>query len=612
MVTPAPAVPAIQAWPPLAGPAAAVAPALLEWAARDDAAMPRLCLVTGGPGSGKSHLLAWLLAGSDSDPRTTVHATVPARGQIAETLAWEFGHQLGYGPLSADELLARVAADPRPLRFLLPDLHAAGRGPTDLPAARPQDAVERLVGPLLALPHVRAAVEVGALDLLPAEGALVLALGPHRFGPGTLPVPAQQQVYDPSGSTVGPAMPAPAGSAQPAAGTAPADEPGAEPGAPIDWRKASRRSREEALDTALAEGRAGELLKDPGFLLHGSLSAITATLADHRIPLPSRLRGVWQQAAPALSTPGLADSARAAILHLAALGADARLAELLRPLAETHRWTARWYRPSSRPTAAVLTAGPAQSVDRLVTVDATGRVRLHRVSDGELIGRVTADPRLRPVGLAAVTDTCALALDADGMLHPLLLGEESMAPGGVDYLALYHNGMTAAPSPADRLTALGAHRDRVVLADIAGTVHLWSLSALDAGPRTIRLHRSGVTATTCHVLPEVGVVLVVSAGLDGAVRLWDSATGAEMPVPVERRAAVPTAVTMAETAAGLLLAVAWSDRQLHVWQLSEGRMAPLSMLHPVDTLMLCADGTLVAGGRKGTCTLRLNLDQLWS
>lgn len=608
MVTPAPAVPTIQAWPPLAGPAAAVAPALLEWAARDDAATPRLCLITGGPGAGKSHLLAWLLAGADGDPRTTVHATVPARGQIAETLAWEFGHQLGYGPLSPDELLARVAADPRPLRFLLPDLHAAGRGPADLSAARSQDAVERLVGPFIALPHVRAAVEVGQLDLLPAEGALVLALGPHRFDPGTLPTPVQQEVYDPFGTTVGPARPATAGSAPPAEGTAPTDEPGAPP----DWREASRRSREEALDTALAEGRAGDLLKDPGFLVHGSLPAITATLADRRIPLPSRLRGVWQQAAPALSTPGLADSERAAILHLVALGADARLAELLRPLAETHRWTARWYRPSWRPTAAVLTVGSEESGDRLVTADAIGRVRLRRVSDGELIGRVTVDPRLRPVGLTAVTDTCALALDDDGMLHPLLLGEESMAPGRVDYLALYHNGMTAAPSSADRLTAVGAHRDRVVLADTAGTVHLWSLSALDSGPRSIRLHRSGVTATACRVLPEVGIVLVVSAGLDGAVRLWDSATGDEMPVPVERRAAIPTAVTMAETAAGLLLAVAWSDRRLHVWQLSEGRMASLSLPHPVDTLMLCADGTLVAGGREGICTLGLDLDRLWS
>ncbi|GAA5014696.1 hypothetical protein GCM10025734_62470 [Kitasatospora paranensis] len=311
--------------------------------------------------------------------------------------------------------------------------------------------------------------------------------------------------------------------------------------------------------------------------------------------------------------PGLADPHRAAILHLAALGAaDARLAELLRPLAETHRWTARWYRPSWRPTAAALTAGSAESGERLMTADATGRVRVRRVSDGELVGRVTVDPRLRPVGLTALTDSCALALDEDGMLHPLLLGEESMAPGRVDRLALHHNGVTAAPSSDVRLTALGAHRDRVVLADGAGAVHLWSLSSLDAAPRSIRLHGSGVTAVTCRVLPEVGVVLVVSAGLDGAVRLWDSATGAEMPVPVERRAAIPTAVDLAETAAGLLLAVAWSDRRVHVWQLSEGRMAALSLLHPVDMLMLCADGTLVAAGRDGTCALGLDLDRLWS
>ncbi|MER5640728.1 WD40 repeat domain-containing protein [Kitasatospora sp. NPDC002227] len=529
--------------------AASNAAALKAWAESPDG--PRLCLVRGGPGSGKSRLLAWLVAESG----VPVHAAVPAEGQLAVTLAWELGRQLGYGPLGPAALTARIAADPRPVRLVLPDLHKAGRGPADLPAARPEAVVTELLGPLLALPHVRLAVEAGELPV--AEGTLVLDLGPGS--------------------------PAPAAPAPPVAPVA-------------DWRTAPAETRERALDGALAAGTAGELLKDPGFLVHGSPVAVTAALADSRIAVPKRLPEIWAAAAPALTTYGASDAERAAVLHAAALGRDARLAEYLRPLADGHRWSAAWSRPGHRVSALALSGS-----GELLTADRAGRLHRWRAADGTRLGRVTAPPGLRPIGLAAVGEGCVLALEPDGTLRPVA----EAVPAEADYPSLYHNGITLA-SPADRPTALAADGRRIVLGDAAGRLHLWSPDRLAAGPRIGRPHRSTVTAAACLTLRETGTVLVVTGGLDGTVRLWDSTTGEVMPEPVERRAAVPTALALAATAAGPVLTVAWSDLRLHVWRLFEGALTTLPLLAETDALALTPDGLAVLGGRGGTTALRLS------
>lgn len=73
---------------PAAGrePAAA---ALLAWLA--DAEAPRLCVVTGSAGSGKSGLLAWLIAHGTREGvqrERRVHGFVPLAGQTALTAAW--------------------------------------------------------------------------------------------------------------------------------------------------------------------------------------------------------------------------------------------------------------------------------------------------------------------------------------------------------------------------------------------------------------------------------------------------------------------------------------------------------------------------------------------
>ncbi|MEY9963012.1 hypothetical protein ABIA33_001038 [Streptacidiphilus sp. MAP12-16] len=570
--------PDIAAWPPLAGPAARLAPTLLDWASREDAGCPRVCLVSGGRGTGKSHLLAWLLAGSDTHPATTVHATVPARGQTAQTLAWELGRQLGYGPLDVAELLGRVSADPRAIRMLVPDLHLAGRGPADLPTATPQAVVDELLRPLLAMPGVRAAVEVEHGELLPVPGALVLALPPGD----AVPTPPLRPL----------------------------------PPLPDDWRTAPAPIRETALDQALQEGTAPRLLADPGFLVHGSAVAITATLADRRVTAPGRLRSVWAQAGPALASGDLSDPQRAAVLHAAALGRDPRLAEFLRPLAETHAWTAVWSRPRLRTTAVTITAEAvtAETADSFVAVDRAGRLQRHDLADGALRARITTDPRHRASRLAGVDDDHVLAVDATGRLYPMSTRPEAVTatPAWLERLARHHNAAVLA-TPAGRATAVAADGDSVVVADAQGGFHYWPAVDASTGPVSERPHRTAVTAVACLAVPEVpGLTLVLTGGLDGTVRLWDSASGRSMPEPVDRRNALPTALAAARTGHGPVLAVAWSDRLLHIWRLFEGRVAAVPLLQDVDTLALAPSGLLVCGGPEGSSALRLDLDAFWA
>lgn len=258
----------ITSWPPIDEETRPFGQRLLDWAADGNGAGPRLCLVRGAEGSGKSRLLAWFLAGTIDRPGVTVHATVPSEGLTAESFAWELGRQLGYGPLSPARLLDQVALDERPLLLLVPDLHRAGAGAADLPTGAPETLVAEVLEPLLTLPHVRAAVEVGESGLLTADRAEVVDLGDSAGAPraGETPYPELLAVVPHTSD----------------------DRP--------DWSQAPDAVRRHILDAALRADDEGaavrDLLTDPGFLVHGSAAALTAALADARIPVPGRLREV--------------------------------------------------------------------------------------------------------------------------------------------------------------------------------------------------------------------------------------------------------------------------------------------------------------------------------
>ncbi|WP_220137453.1 hypothetical protein [Streptomyces himalayensis] len=586
-------MPDIASWPPLDDDKRPFGQQLLDWAADDSGARPRLCLVQGAEGSGKSHLLAWFLAGSPGHPHTTVHATVPAEGLTVDTFAWELGRQLGYGPLSPARLLAWMRRDERPLLLLVPDLHRAGAGPADLPQADPAALVAELLEPLLSLPHLRAAVEVGASGLLPAEGVETIELGSSP--PVIAGLPAD-----------GPASPKPAAFTELVAAV-----PHTPDGRP-DWSQAPDAVRRHALDAALRadDGAAAVrgLLADPGFLVHGAADAITSVLADERIPVPGRLRQVWRRAAPELTAVHTGSAARAALLHAAAVGTDAALAEYLRPLAQRNDWAAVWARRDT-PVAAL---SPLPGSERhLLVADATGRLRAYDLDTGAPTATIGSPPVVRPGSVAPRDARSMLLLDEDGALLPLAPEDDTAAATVLAHIAEHH-GSAALTEKESRVTALGGclPSPYAVVGDGGGTVHVWSLSDYQETPWSCRLHEQPVTAATCLHRPEHGLTFVFSAALDGSLRLWE--TSAEpMPVPVQERPALVTALAAADTPTGPVLAAAWGDAELHVWDVFSGRVRILPLLHACHALALTSEGLLTIGGPDGLYAVRLRLEDLW-
>ncbi|WP_037606863.1 WD40 repeat domain-containing protein [Streptacidiphilus rugosus] len=146
--------------PPLPGGRKPAGAALFGWLA--DPLAPRLCVVTGAPGSGKSHLLAWLTtacSADDAPQERRVHAMVPLLGLTVSSAVWIAARQLDLYARTPAQLVGALAADSRPTVFCLADLHRAG-GPA-LPD-EPRQVLDELVLPLLELPQVRIVVETDA------------------------------------------------------------------------------------------------------------------------------------------------------------------------------------------------------------------------------------------------------------------------------------------------------------------------------------------------------------------------------------------------------------------------------------------------------------------
>jgi hypothetical protein len=577
------AAPEFTAWPQLEG--VEQGRELFDWAVTQEG--PRVCLVKGPAGSGKSRLLAWFLAGSATagSPATTVHATVPARGLITEVFAWELGRQLGYGPTSPDRLLNRVALDTRGLFLLIPDLHRSGRGPADLPQARPEALAEDLVRHLLALEHVRAVIEVGDSGLLEEQEAhCVTCTG------GSGPAEEKPAGWDDLISAV-PRTPAGA----------------------LDWTRAPEDVRDEVLDQALREANGHptpqvlHLLSDPGYLVYGPARAITAAIADDRLPLPEGGRTIWQRAAPQLTATGRAPAERAALLHAAALGTNDRLAEYLRPLVERNFWSAAWCRPGFPVRSLGVTPDGAPE---LMAADAVGRLFGYGPGGEDAPSPPAAPQHLRPHQVAVRDRQALLALDDTGALHPLCSPEDTSAHNALANIAAYH-GAAALTSPDTVATALGGTPDGryAVVGDGKGRVHLWPLSSYQPEPLTMRLHSGKVLATACLPLADQGLDLVFSAGLDGRIRLWETSTD-PMPNPVDQRPALVTALAATDTTRGPLLAAAWNDGELHIWHVLSGTFRTVPLTQTANALAFTREGLLAVGGPHGVWAMRIDLDVL--
>lgn len=345
-----------------------------------------------------------------------------------------------------------------------------------------------------------------------------------------------------------------------------------------------------------------------GFLVDGSPTSIAACLADERIPAPRGLRQVWQEAAPQLSDIEHGTTQRAAILHTAALGASPTLAEYLLPLAEQHLFTALWARPEMAVT--VLTPMPGEQGE-LLAADPPGGLTLLDPTTGRSTTAVASPRTVRPDGIAVRRDRSLLLLTDTGALQPVTMDTEGTAAGVLGHIAAHHGHLTLR-HPRMRPTALGPcpRSGTTVVGDEQGSVHIWALETYHPTPRSQAMHNAPVTAVTCLTLPDDQHTLVMSAAMDGTVRLW--ATSADpMPDPVEQRPALVTAMTAAHSAHGPVLAVAWNDATVHLWHLPTGRVRSIPLLVRCQDLVLSPDLHLTIAGADGTHALRLGTPQFW-
>ncbi|WP_157433072.1 hypothetical protein [Actinomadura rifamycini] len=123
-----------------------------RWA--QDHLRPALCMVTGSPSSGKSRLIAELMA--DDAFAARFHAFVPLRGMTLASATWALAEQLSLPGETPEGLLAVLAADARRTMIVAPSLDESG---TLCDGAEAAKIVERLLRPLTDLHHVRLLVE---------------------------------------------------------------------------------------------------------------------------------------------------------------------------------------------------------------------------------------------------------------------------------------------------------------------------------------------------------------------------------------------------------------------------------------------------------------------
>ncbi len=711
---------AVDARPVLEAGRAPAGRALLRWAA--DTGAPRLCLVAGGAGSGKSHLIAWFAAGDSGRSADRANALLLADELGPAPAVWELLRQLEYGGGSVADLLRRAGQDRRPLLIAVPGLHACGRG-----GSRDGTAlVSEVLDPLLELPHVRVVAEVRdasaagfahpahVLDLDDPEltdrdgfGAWYAALAG-----GDPAVPAEQVFPHPVRARLAAALPAGgvpdgdpvaawwAGRSGPvraalrtlAAARGPLDLdtwqrlhaalhpalPGAAehvteasgelapPGGPFtlplprlaglarqearaegdpdaeavfdavlgllttdeqgrpDWSAAPRYVLDHLLDHAPGPEFAGRLLSDPGFLVHGSSTAITAALGDRRIRVPASLRTAWYAVAPALATGPREPAARAALLHAGALGTAPRLAEALAEPAGRAVCTARWSRPRLGLPApggeplqwpggvrALAAAAPGAAPGlTLAAADPLGQLRRLDPASGACAQRVGGVPVSGARAMAALPGGGFLLLDDDGSL--LVVGADGGADAGPARIAASYNAARPADGEgggAGTVLAVGGDpaAGLLVFGDAAGAAHLHGAAGGGDEARSAVLARTPLTAVCCLAVND-GQALVAAGTAAGDVVLWASSRP-PLEVPLAHREALPRSLAITVTPAGPLLAVCWSSDVVDVLT-PGGDPYPVYCPHDVEAVAFTPDGLLVAGGWRGTSAWRVDARRL--
>ncbi|WP_371480456.1 hypothetical protein [Kitasatospora sp. NBC_00315] len=592
--------------------------ALLGWLADERA--PRLCRVSGGPGSGKSHLLGWLeaaCAGERAPAGRRLRVVLPAAGHSPRSALWSIAAQLGLVAGTVSELLAVLAGDPRPVVLCVPGLNRA---------ADPARLVERLLQPLLELPQVRMVVEAptGSPEATafaagpgPAADQAVLELDDprwtdrERFGRWCLAVGGDDETYPNPGAALGRSAEAePPGLAELAARIP------AGPGGGPDLLGAGEEVLSEFWTAAAREGAAGRLQADPLLLVLAGPVAVTAALEGE----DGTVARAWQEAGPALIA--LADPAeRAAALRIRLLGVDPAAADRLATLPAG--WAGAWALWQSAgeawpgPVAALVT-GHGPYAGQLLVADPSGIVRSLETAVGRPYGLLPVRGQLRLRAMAALPGGGVVLLDAFGGTVLIPPPAQAAPPAARSVADRYSADPQALEAVLAALRgAAGAELSTLAavptlpgaapaVGDESGAVH-WA--AQDGTVLTERLHTGPVTALAAAALGGEGAAgaghpALVSGGADGAVRLWGP--GSEpLAEPAYRRECPVTAVAVGPGPAGPVVAAAWTDGLVRVRYLADpDALWELRLGAPVEALALAGDSLLLLGMSDGLAAVR--------
>ncbi|MEU7011867.1 hypothetical protein [Streptomyces sp. NPDC046332] len=530
---------------PAAGrePAAA---ALLGWLA--DPQAPRLCLVSGSEGCGKSQLLAWLVHhGSQSGvpAERAVHAVVSFAGQSLRGTVWSIADQLGVVARAPGELAVALGRDPRRTVIVLPDLH--------------DEDVTGLALDLVRLPHVRLLVESRSGSpahrvLSHADCAeLDLDLAQWR----------DQRRFE-------------------------------------QWRAAQPDDRTTAspatVETPLD-------LSDPVAVCEADPWEVTSAY-DRSDDDHGGLRAAWLRAGQSLCREQPPASRSLVLLGLLGDSADPRVAPELREVAAGADWGVEWSRvrgdltPPWPGPVTTLAVGKGSLADCLVAVGPDGTVKAVRMADAGARGRLPHN-RSRPVAMAVMTDGTVLMLDEHGRVE----AESGWAalPAGAGLAGLLDEGPTSAQRLLDSLeghssTALahaaGDDLGIVALGDATGTVRIFG-DATDSA----RLHEGRVNALAALSVPldgDVTVPLIYSGGADGTVRAW-SPGRAPMTAPILQRACPVVSLDATFTRNGPATVVAWGDGTVECVHWDTGGQQTFRPGPPVRAVALAADSRVLVG-----------------
>ncbi|MFF8808706.1 hypothetical protein [Streptomyces omiyaensis] len=514
--------------------------ALLGWLTDPDA--PRLCLVTGGPGSGKTALLGWLAAHGTRARRgrpRTERVPVPLAGQSALGVAWTLADRLGV-----------VAGTPADLVHALATSEARRSGRTvllltDLHAAAEPEAVTELLSGLAEVGRIRLVVETRTGTRPPRAARTTVVDLDLDLDLDPDPDP------DPAHDGAGDRGPEPTPSAPPL------------PGLPD-------------LSDPAAVCAADPLLVTTGYA--------TASADDH-----GGLRDAWLRAGQALcAADGPADRA---LVLLTALGdgADPRLRPALAERAAPAPWRMRWARhrgdvspPWPGPVAVLGATAGGPSAELVLVGDRTGTVRLLREADASGEGRLAHRVAGGITALAPTADGTVLLLDERGRLHAVR-GTAPRPP----YLERLTEAVSTTLSRHPG-TALAAIAGSVVVGDRLGSVHAFGVTGLHQAAS----HSGRVTAVTAV---ESETPFVCSGGADGTVRLWTPGR-APVPEPLAERRAPVVALHAAPAPGGPLVAAAWADGRVELIPMEGG--GPRRAFRPgpaVRAVAVTATGALLVG-----------------